>query len=130
MHGPSYIENCTKLSLKFSMDQYGLAFDMEYVFSESGPEPAEILTVVNVAENKYALKTGYGRYVSVNTAGELTGRAEAIGPRETWEPVFEEVCLCVCVRVLGEKERESIIPSLTGQSGSVCLQPSVCDCRY
>ena len=50
-----------------------------------------MLTVVNVAENKYAFKTGYGRYVSVNTAGELTGRAEAIGPRETWEPVFEEV---------------------------------------
>ena len=42
-------------------------------------------------ENKYALKTGYGRYVSINTAGELTGRAEAIGPRETWEPVFEDV---------------------------------------
>ena len=50
-----------------------------------------MLTVVNVTENKYAFKTGYGRYVSVNTAGELTGRAEAIGPRETWEPVFEEV---------------------------------------
>jgi protein FRG1 len=61
------------------------------IFSESGPDPAEILTVVNVAENKYAFKTGYGRYMSVNTAGELTGRAEAIGPRETWEPVFEEV---------------------------------------
>jgi hypothetical protein len=68
------------------------------IFSESGPDPAEILTVVNVAENKYAFKTGYGRYMSVNTAGELTGRAEAIGPRETWEPVFEEVCR--------ERERE------------------------
>ena len=66
-------------------------------FSESGPDPGEILTVVNVTENKYAFKTGYGRYMSVNTAGELTGRAEAIGPRETWEPVFEEVCVCVCV---------------------------------
>ena len=47
--------------------------------------------MVNVTETKVALKSGYGRYVGVNTAGELIGRAEAIGPRETWEPVFEEV---------------------------------------
>ncbi len=38
-----------------------------------------------------ALKSAYGRYIGVNTAGELVGRAEAMGPRETWEPVFEEV---------------------------------------
>ena len=91
-----------------------------FYFSESGPDPAEILTVVNVAENKYAFKTGYGRYMSVNTAGELTGRAEAIGPRETWEPVFEDVCVCVCVCVCvgeggrgREGERESPSSSLT-----------------
>ena len=77
------------------------------LYTESEPDPGEILTVVNVAENKYAFKTGYGRYVSVNTAGELTGKAEAIGPRETWEPVFEEVRggeggRGVCVR---ERER-------------------------
>ena len=67
---------------------------------------------MNVAENKYAFKTGYGRYMSVNTAGELTGRAEAIGPRETWEPVFEDVCVCVCVlgRV-GEGGKERVSPS-------------------
>ena len=61
-----------------------------------------------MAENKYAFKTGYGRYVSVNTAGELTGQAEAIGPRETWEPVFEEVCVCVRVQ-----EREIMTLSFT-----------------
>ena len=47
--------------------------------------------VVQCSETKVALKSGYGRYVGVNTSGELIGRAEAIGPRETWEPVFEEV---------------------------------------
>ena len=47
--------------------------------------------MVRVAENRIALKTGYGRYVSVNAAGEVVGRMEAIGPRETWEPVFEGV---------------------------------------
>eukprot|EP00731_Ephydatia_muelleri_P039280 Em1329g1a len=73
--------------------------------SESGllkhgdpPGPAEIFTVVRVSETKVALKSGYGRYVGVNTAGELTGKAEAVGPREIWEPVFEEgkLALCAC----------------------------------
>ena len=47
--------------------------------------------MVQCSETKVALKSGYGRYVGVNTSGELIGRAEAIGPREMWEPVFEEV---------------------------------------
>lgn len=55
------------------------------------PDPAEVFTIVRVSENRIALKTGYDRYVSVNSAGELVGRVEAIGPREMWEPVFEEV---------------------------------------
>ena len=60
-------------------------------WSGDPPGPAEIFTVVRVSETKVALKSGYGRYVGVNTAGELTGKAEAVGPREIWEPVFEEV---------------------------------------
>ncbi len=55
------------------------------------PDPAEVFTIVRVSENRIALKTGYDRYVSVNSAGELVGRTEAIGPREMWEPVFEDV---------------------------------------
>ncbi len=51
--------------------------------------------MVHVSETKVALKSGYGRYVGVNTAGELVGKAEAVGPRETWEPVFEEVRLAL-----------------------------------
>ena len=50
-----------------------------------------MFTIVRVSENRIALKSGYNRYVSVNSAGELIGRMEAIGPRETWEPVFEDV---------------------------------------
>ena len=58
---------------------------------EDSPDPAEVFTVVRVAETKVALKSGYGRYLGVDTAGELVGRAEAVGSRESWEPVFEEV---------------------------------------
>ena len=59
--------------------------------ADEGPDPAEVFTVVRVSELKVALKSGYGRYLGVNTAGELIGRAEAMGPREQWETVFEEV---------------------------------------
>ena len=64
----------------------------------AGPDPAEVFTVVRVTENRIALKSGYERYVGVNSAGELIGRAEAVGPREMWEPVFEEVRACLCVQ--------------------------------
>ena len=85
-------------------------------YTEESPDPSEVLTVVQLSEVKVALKTGYGRYVGVNTAGELIGKSEAIGPREMWEPVFEEVgqmfsrvhvklgCYCV-----------------TGEAGLVCM---------
>lgn len=33
-----------------------------------------------------------GKYVSVTSAGELIGRAEAVAQRETWEPIFQDVC--------------------------------------
>ena len=55
--------------------------------------------MVQLSETKIALKSAYGRYVGVSTSGELVGRAEAVGPREQWEPVFEDVCVCVCVCV-------------------------------
>lgn len=61
-------------------------------FSDDPPEPQEVFTVVQVSETKIALRTAFGRYVSVSTSGELEGRAEAMGPREQWEPVFEDVC--------------------------------------
>ena len=54
-----------------------------------------MFTVVQVSETKIALKTAFGRYVTVSTSGELEGRSEAVGPREQWEPVFEDVRECI-----------------------------------
>ena len=67
------------------------AYLPQYAYLGDEPDPAEVFTVVRVSENRVAFKSGYNRYVSVNSAGELVGRMEAIGPRETWEPVFEDV---------------------------------------
>ena len=62
-----------------------------------GPEAGEVFGLVRVGEtNKVAVKTAYGRYMSVSTSGELAGRTEAMGPREQWELVFEEVMEVIC----------------------------------
>ena len=43
-------------------------------------------------DTKIALKSGYGKYLSIDTSDHVIGRADAIGAREQWEPVFQEVC--------------------------------------
>lgn len=40
---------------------------------------------------RLALKSGYGRYLGINSEGLVVGRSDAIGPREQWEPVFQDV---------------------------------------
>ena len=57
----------------------------------SEPRQEEVLTVVRIDDSKVALKTGFGKYVGLTPSGELVARADAVGPREYWEPVFQEV---------------------------------------
>lgn len=40
---------------------------------------------------RIALKSGYGKYLGVNSEGLVVGRSDAIGAREQWEPVFQDV---------------------------------------
>lgn len=49
------------------------------------------MTAVQVSDTKIALKSGYGKYLTVDPDGDVTGKAEAIGMREQWEPVFQDV---------------------------------------
>jgi len=58
-----------------------------------GPSPEEILTAVRVSGSLIALKSGYDKYLSVQTDGRVVGRSDAISGREQWEPVFQDVCL-------------------------------------
>ena len=67
--------------------------------TEEGPQDAEIFTLVQLSENKVALKSGYGRYLGVNSSGEVIGKAEAVAAREQWEAIFEDVQLHVHVHV-------------------------------
>lgn len=72
---------------------------MSYVTGE-GPSPEEILTAFPVNESKVAIKSGYGKYLRVDGDGAVTGRSDAVGPMEQWEPVFE-----VNVKLPYESER-------------------------
>lgn len=54
------------------------------------PDPPEQLTAIKLSETRIALKSGYGKYMGINSDGVVTGRSDAIGSREQWEPVFQD----------------------------------------
>lgn len=59
-----------------------------------GPSPEEILTAVSINERKVAFKSGYNKYLRVEKDGTVTGRSDAIGAMEQWEPVFQVKLWC------------------------------------
>uniref|UniRef100_A0A0K8TUK4 Protein FRG1 homolog n=1 Tax=Tabanus bromius TaxID=304241 RepID=A0A0K8TUK4_TABBR len=54
-----------------------------------GPSPEEIFTAFPINETKVAFKSGYGKYLKIEKDGVVTGRSDAVGSMEQWEPVFE-----------------------------------------
>jgi len=59
------------------------------------PSPEEIFTGICVAENKIAIKSGYGKYLRVESNGDLIGRSDAIGSPEQFELVFQDGKLAI-----------------------------------
>lgn len=55
-----------------------------------GPSPEEIFTAFPAGETKFALKSGYGKYLGVTKDGVVIGRSDAVGPMEQWEPVWQD----------------------------------------
>ncbi|XKL61631.1 hypothetical protein PGB90_001464 [Kerria lacca] len=55
-----------------------------------GPSPEEILTAIILSDQKVAFKSGYGKYLGYDKEGCLTGKADAIGSLEHWEPIFQD----------------------------------------
>ncbi|KAK6745920.1 hypothetical protein RB195_012184 [Necator americanus] len=55
------------------------------------PSPEEIFAVVKTPDDpKTSFKTGYGKYIGVDSNGALVATAEAIGTRERFQVVFED----------------------------------------
>ncbi|KAL4640551.1 protein FRG1 [Arapaima gigas] len=57
---------------------------------DEGPDPPEQFTAIKLSDTRIALKSGYGKYLGVNSEGVMVGRSDAIGSREQWEPVFQD----------------------------------------
>lgn len=55
-----------------------------------GPDPEEIFTAFPINERKVSFKSGYGKYLKIEKDGMVTGRSEAVGSLEQWEPIFED----------------------------------------
>ncbi|XP_054635867.1 protein FRG1 isoform X4 [Dunckerocampus dactyliophorus] len=58
--------------------------------NDEGPDPPEQFTAVKLSDSRIALKSGYGKYLGLNSDSLVVGRSDAIGSREQWEPVFQE----------------------------------------
>jgi len=59
------------------------------------PSPEEIFTGICVTENKIAIKSGYGKYLKIESNGDLIGRSDAIGPTEQFELIFQDGKLAI-----------------------------------
>ncbi|CAB1461071.1 unnamed protein product [Pleuronectes platessa] len=57
---------------------------------DEGPDPPEQFTAIKFSDSRIALKSGYGKYLGINSEGLVVGRSDAIGAREQWEPVFQD----------------------------------------
>ena len=66
------------------------------ICSGEGPNPEEILTAIRVNGTMVALKSGFDKFLGVTSEGKVTGRSDAVGAREQWEPVFQDVRLRLC----------------------------------
>ncbi|VDN58091.1 unnamed protein product [Dracunculus medinensis] len=55
-----------------------------------GPNPEEMLILIKTPDDsKISLKTGYGKYVGVDSEGNLVATADAVGTRERFIFVFQ-----------------------------------------
>ncbi|XP_020502826.1 protein FRG1 [Labrus bergylta] len=58
--------------------------------ADEGPDPPEQFTVIKLSDTRIALKSGYGKYLGINSEGLVMGRSDAIGAREQWEVIFQD----------------------------------------
>lgn len=97
------IEDLTgSISIEFGKNSYISALD-NGLFTlgpphdeGDGPSPEEIFTAFPAGENKFALKSGYGKYLGVAKDGVVIGRSDAVGPMEQWEPVWQDGTFTIC----------------------------------
>ena len=60
-----------------------------------GPAPPEQITAIPMSDTKIAFKSGYGKFLGVDDKKRVVGRSDAMGPRELFEPVFQDVNIII-----------------------------------
>lgn len=95
-----------------------------------GPSPEEVLTAVPAGGDRVAFKSGYNKYIGVDGNGRVVGRADAIGPREMWQPVFQDGktgLLAANESFMGIDEDDNVVAESTtaGQDHMVTIRSNV-----
>ena len=87
INGPVSIELQEQMYI-YGLDNGLFVLGAEHKYAQP-PEPEEILTAIRIDEKYIAFKSGYGKYLSVNSAGLLIGRSDAISPKEYFQIEFD-----------------------------------------
>ena len=58
--------------------------------TEEEPSNLEQFSLVVVSENRVTIRSPFNRYLGIDASGRVSGRSEAAGAREQFEPVFQE----------------------------------------
>ncbi|XP_063956338.1 protein FRG1-like [Lytechinus pictus] len=74
----------------FAMDNGLLTLGAPHKTTVEGPAPPEQITAIPVSDSKVAFKTGYGKFLGVDDKKRVVGRSDAMGPREMFEPIFQD----------------------------------------
>ena len=61
-----------------------------------GPDEEEIFTAIGARLNQVSFKSGFDRYLAIDSKKRFMGLSEAIGERESFLPVFEDGKTALC----------------------------------
>lgn len=109
-----------------------IQFNNYFRFGE-GPSPEEILTGIVFNETKIVFKSGYGKYLKVEKDGVITGRSEAIGSQEQFDPVWENgkmalLCANGCFMAI-DPEDDALVALKKKAGDNEVLQIRACSVR-
>lgn len=113
------------ICFEFGPHQYVRALDNGYLIlgaphsAGEGPDQEEVFVAIRSSSNQVAFKTGYNKYLSVEARHRIVGHSDAVGPKEQFDPVFEEGKLAImasnsCFLSIDEDNEE--LPYLVAKS--------------
>lgn len=83
------------------------------------PDEEEIFTSICSSTSHVSLKSGFGRYLNVDSRQRLMGLSEVIGDKETFLPVFEDNKTAICAYNDLFIGPDSDQPQIVAKAGSV-----------